>query len=61
MVEYEGYILQVSFPVELRVSPLMARHATSSPEFLPVPRSSAKDLENSNSIVDVILLLAEFS
>jgi len=47
-------------PVELKVIPLMARHATSSPEPLPVPRSLAKLFENSNSISEVILFVAEF-
>ena len=61
IVETDGYIQHVNFPVVLNCIPLIPRQATSSPAVLPVPRSKSKDLENYNYIAEVILLLAEFT
>jgi hypothetical protein len=55
MVETDGYILQVSFPIVLKVSPVTGRQAISDPAVKLVPKSNTNEFENINSIADVIL------
>lgn len=59
IVETDGYILQVSLPIILNVSPEIGRQAIYDPAESPVPRLASKVLAKPISIAEVTVYAAE--